>query len=384
METAAPASPTTPLSTGFRLLRTGEEGLRRMLHSIQSARESVRLETYIYDSSPVGERFRAALVQACQRGLRVEVIVDAMGSVNLSDSFWDPLRQAGGKFAWFNPITLRRWSYRDHRKMVICDNQMAFIGGFNIAAEYDGDGVAEGWRDLGLEITGAPVRELASSFDEFFSRADFQHPRLQRLRRAPNKVAAGPNWQLLLNGPGRQDNVLRATLAGDLSTARSVQIISAYFLPTRRLRNALSQVVASGGRVQLILAGKSDVLLSQLASRRLYRIFLRAGVEIYEYQPQILHAKLFIMDNTVYVGSANLDIRSLRINYELLARVVDPRLAEKARELFRGDLPHCRRIDPVTWNKSRTFWGKLREDWAYFLLARIDPYVARQQWKAFR
>ena len=383
METTAPATPATPPSPGFRLLRTGEDGLRRMLHSIQSARESIRLETYIYDSSHVGERFREALIQACRRGVRVEVMVDSFGSVNLSDSFWDPLRQAGGTFTWFNPITLKRWSYRDHRKMLICDARIAFIGGFNIAAEYDGDGVRQGWRDLGLEIKGAPVGELAANFDDFFRRADSPPRRLQRLRRAPIKIIAGQNWQLLLSEPGRQDNALRATLAADLASARSVKIISAYFLPTWGLRRALAGVVGRGGRVQLILAGKSDVHLAQFASRRLYRGLLRAGVEIHEYEPQILHAKLFIMDDTVYVGSANLDVRSLRINYELLVRVTKPRLAAEARELFDTDLQHSRRIDPATWNKSRNFWSKLREEWAYFVLARIDPYVARQQWKRF-
>lgn len=371
-------------SSAFRLLRTGEEGLRLMLDAIQSAKQSLRLETYIYDTSQVGERFREALVQACRRGVQVRLMIDAFGSMNLSTSFWDPLKEAGGLFAWFNPITLKRWSYRDHRKMLICDDQLAFIGGFNIAAEYQGDGVQHGWRDLGLQIQGPLVGALAASFDEFFGKAEFQHRRLQRLRRAPSKVATGDNWKLLLSGPGRQDNDLTAPLRRDLAEARCVRIISAYFLPTRRLRAALSQVVARGGRVQLILAGKSDVLLSQFASRRLYRAFLRAGVEIYEYEPQILHAKLFIIDENVYVGSANLDIRSLRINYELLVQISDPRLAVEARELFDGDLRHSRRIDPLTWNKSRTLWNKLREEWAYFVLARIDPYVARQQTKTLR
>ena len=384
MEASTNSAGAPSASPTFRLLRTGGEGLRLMLEAIQSARQSLRLETYIYDTSAVGERFREALVQACGRGVRVQVMIDAFGSVNLSTSFWNSLKKAGGLFAWFNPITLRRWSYRDHRKMLICDDHLAFIGGFNIAAEYEGDGVQHGWRDLGLEIGGPLVGALAESFDEFFGKAEFRHHRLQRLLRAPGKVATGQDWKLLLSGPGRQDNALTAPLRRDLAEARSVRIISAYFLPTRRLRTALSQVVARGGRVQLILAGRSDVLLSRLASRRLYRAFLRAGVEIYEYEPQILHAKLFVIDENVYVGSANLDIRSLRINYELLVQISDPQLAMEARQLFDGDLRHSRRIDPSTWNKSRTIWNKLREEWAYFVLARIDPYVARQQTKTLR
>ena len=144
------------------------------------------------------------------------------------------------------------------------------------------------------------------------------------------------------------------------------------------------QVCKRGGTVQLILAGKSDVALAQLASRRLYRSFLRAGVEILEYQPQILHAKMFILDDIVYAGSANLDIRSLRINYELLVRISEPELAAEARTIFEADLEHSKRIDASTWSKSRNFWGKLREDWAYFVLARIDPYLAGRQLKTLR
>jgi len=143
-------------------------------------------------------------------------------------------------------------------------------------------------------------------------------------------------------------------------------------------------VVRRGGRVQLILAGKSDVLLSQLAARSLYQRLLRAGVEIYEYQPQILHAKLIVVDQVVYVGSANLDARSLHINYELLMRLPDRQLAAEARKIFAADLQHCRSIERVAWRKSRTFWNKLKERWAYFLFARVDTYVARRQFRTLR
>jgi cardiolipin synthase len=139
-----------------------------------------------------------------------------------------------------------------------------------------------------------------------------------------------------------------------------------------------------GAPVQLILAGRSDVLLSKLAGQHLYRSLLRSGVEIYEYQPQILHSKLFILDDIVYVGSANLDTRSLHINYELLIRLTKTQLADEARAIFAEDLKHSRRIHPAAWQASRTFWRKLKERWAYFILARVDPYLARRQWRALR
>jgi cardiolipin synthase A/B len=369
------------LSSNFRWLRTGEDALNTMLAAIEAAKHSIRLETYIYTSSPLGERFRDVLVAARQRGLRVQVLVDALGSITLSTGFWEPLTKLGGEFAWFNPLTLNRWSYRDHRKMLVCDKTIAFIGGFNIAQEYEGDGVTRGWRDLGLQITGSLVMELVESFDLFFARATFKHKRLQRLRKASNKIVSGQNWKLILSGPGLRHGEVKRTLGQDLAVASSVKIICAYFLPTWRLRKELMRVSKRGGQVRLILAGKTDVALSRLAGRRLYRSFLRAGVEIYEYQPQILHAKMFILDDVVYAGSANLDTRSLRINYELLVRIADRQLAIEARRIFGADLQHCRRIDAESWRKSRTLWGKLKEDWAYFLLVRLDPYLARRQLK---
>jgi cardiolipin synthase len=355
-----------------------------MLNAIHAARESVRLETYIYADDPVGQQFRSALVQAQQRGVRVQVLVDAFGSIYLGENFWTPLTNWGGQFRRFNPLALNRWSYRNHRKLLVCDNAVAFIGGCNISHEYAGDGVTRGWRDLGLRITGPLAEELGDSFDAFFARADFRHKRLQRLRKPANTTAAGHNWKLLLRCPGRHHAEFKRALAQDLAGAQSVRIISAYFLPTWRLRMELRRIARWGGQVQLILAAKSDVPLARLASRHLYRSFLRAGVEIYEYQPQVLHAKMIIIDDIVYAGSANLDTRSLQINYELLVRIADATLAAEARELFAGDLAHCRRVERRAWRKSRTFWNKLKEEVAYYFLARLDLYVARRQLKMLR
>ncbi|HLE04831.1 MAG TPA: phospholipase D-like domain-containing protein, partial [Anaerolineales bacterium] len=141
-------------SADFRWLRTGEDALASMLAAIESAEQSVRLEMYIYTASPVGEQFRDTLVRAQKRGVRVRVLIDALGSIKLLASFWEPLIAAGGEFSWFNPLQLKRLLYRDHRKILVCDERLAFVGGYNIAPEYQGDGVAKGWRDLGLEVSG--------------------------------------------------------------------------------------------------------------------------------------------------------------------------------------------------------------------------------------
>src|SRR3954452_11821911 len=128
-------------------LCTGEEVFPAMLAAIEAARDSVCMETYTYSAGLLGERFREAFIRARKRGVRVRVLFDSLGSKGLPAAFWGPLREAGGQAREFNPWKLIRLGIRDHRKALICDNRVAFIGGFNIASEYEGDGVTRGWRD---------------------------------------------------------------------------------------------------------------------------------------------------------------------------------------------------------------------------------------------
>ncbi|NDA68488.1 MAG: hypothetical protein EBY09_17940 [Verrucomicrobia bacterium] len=275
--------------------------------------------------------------------------------------------------------------FRDHRKLLVCDEQIAFVGGFNLAPEYAGDGVARGWCDVGLHIAGPLAAQLADSFDKMFTRAELRHGAFMRvMRTGAHARIASPDGDLLMSGPGRGFSTLKRALQKDLKHARSVQIMAAYFLPTWKLRRALTRVARRGGQVQIILPGQSDVPLSQLASRRLYRVLLAAGVEVYEYQPQILHAKLVLIDDLAYVGSANLDTRSLHINYELTLRLRNERVAEGGRRVFAANLAHCKRITRADWQASQTFWTRLKQRWAYFILARLDLYLARRQLAGLR
>lgn len=354
-----------------------------MLTTIETARRSVQLEVYIYAGGELGQRFRTALIQAAQRGVRVQVLIDALGSFGLPNDFWKPLHAAGGEVRWFNPIALHRLGIRNHRKLLVCDGSVAFVGGFNIAPEYDGDGVTCGWCDLGLKIEGSLVPQLARSFDEMFARAGFRHKRFARLLRSPaRKIVSAPHEQLLLSGPGRGLSPIKRALKRDLERARSVQIMVAYFLPTWQLRRQLARVVQRGGQVQLILPGQSDVAVSLLAAQSLYPRLLKAGVHIAEYQPQILHAKLFIIDDAVYVGSANLDPRSININYELVIRFVNKEMTQEARALFQNCLNHSAAVSLERWTRQHSLWRRFKQHWAYFLLVRLDPYIARRQWRA--
>jgi cardiolipin synthase A/B len=366
--------------TQRRWLRTGHEVFPAMLTAIDDSRHSVCFETYIFEPGSLAERFRDALIRASKRGVRVRVLIDAFGSYALPTGFLAGLEAAGGEVRRFNPIALNRLGLRDHRKLLVCDDQVAFVGGFNVAPQYEGDGVTSGWSDIGLRIEGPISRQLAVSFDDMFARADLKHKPFFRLRKTSAKqTVAVPNEQLLLSGPGRGHSPIQRSLRRDLARARTVQLIAAYFLPTWRVRRQLALVARRGGLVQLILAGKSDVSVSQLAARSLYSRLLRAGVQIYEYQPQILHAKLVVIDDATYVGSANFDLRSFQFNYELMVRFESAEVAAEARAVFAARLGHSRPVSLKEWRESRTLWQRFKQRWAYFLLARIDPYIARRQ-----
>jgi len=366
----------------YTWLASGTDYFSGILGAVEASQDCICLETYCYTAEDLGKRIRDALVRARLRGVSVRVLLDAVGSRGLPADFWTPLQSAGAEIRWFNPLALQRCWFRDHRKMTVFDRRIAFLGGFNIAAQYEGDGVRTGWRDIGLKIEGPLAGRLANAFEEMYSRADFRHKLLTGLRRTDaNKVLTSPDHQLLLSGPGRAASPIKRALRQDLEEASEVQIIMGYFLPTWRLRRHLLRVAGRGGRVQLILAGKSDVWLSRLAGQSLYRRFLNRGVEVYEYLPQILHAKMIVVDDAVYVGSSNLDQRSLQINYELMLRVRDRGLAMGARAIFNDSLTQCRRIEKEQWRASRSLWQRLKQRLAYWLLVRVDPYLARWFWR---
>ena len=378
-------NPALPETTFFRWLPTGAEGLEAMLELIAGATRTLCFEMYIFAPGPLAERFREALVAARRRGVRVQVLLDAFGSLALPANFWKPFLQLGGEMRWFNPFRAKeRYGRRNHRKLLVADGTEAIVGGFNVGKEYYGDGVRHGWRDLGLRIHGRLAAALESSFADLYAGAGepTRSLRYRRLRRRTERALTEGPWTLLLSFPGRGHRAFKRSLLEDLATAKDVRIICAYFIPTWRLRRALMKAARQGGRVQLILAGQSDVEASRLASRSLYAKLMNAGVEIYEYQPQILHAKLVVIDDVVYAGSANLDARSLNINHELMIRIADAATAGDARKIFDADLSHCRVIDPAAWKTSRNFLTRLIERAAYFLMARIDPHVTSLLWRA--
>jgi cardiolipin synthase A/B len=361
-----------------------------MERCIGAAVHSIRLETYILREQGPAERFRDALLQARARGVRVRLLLDAFGSEEVREEFIAPLREAGVRVARFNPQRFLRLTFRNHRKLLVVDGSAAVLGGFNIAPEYAGDGVTQGWCDAGLVIHGPVALALARSFDEMFSLAPFTPWRIRRFRRrmrrdairAPHHVAGNGPVELFVRGPLHPRRLLRRVLHHDLRKARDVAIASAYFLPAPDIRRMLYRVMRAAGCVRILLAGKTDVPLARYAAERFYRRLFRRGVQIHEYQPQVLHAKVVIVDDVLYAGSCNLDRRSLRINHELLLRLEWPELAQDARAWFDACLQHAPAVDPQQWRAARTLWQRLRSRLAYQLLGRLDPLLARRGFRS--
>jgi cardiolipin synthase len=367
-----------------RLLEGGTSAYGRMWQLIDAAVETVELETYIFKSGHVGDEFRRRLTLAASRGVRVRVLLDAYGSGELPDGYFEPLTAAGGAVREFNPKRLLRLSFRNHRKLLCCDG-VAIAGGLNIADEYDGDGVERGWRDFAVEVSGDLAAALRQSFERMWALAPFGREEVRSfwLQRPRASHATPGTPQLLLSGPGCPTAEMRRQLVADLRGSRRLRGWAAYFLPSRRIGAAIRET-ARRGDAAIMLGEHSDVPVARWASERLFTKFLRAGLRIHRYRPQIVHAKALVVDDVVYVGSANLDVRSLLINYELLLRIPSPALAETLRQRFDDDVTRADALDAWRWRKERRWWQTLRSYIAYLLLARFDPYLAARKLSSLR
>ncbi len=319
-----------------RLLIDGTQFFPALCQRIDEARAHVHIEFFIWRDDARGRELLDRLVAAAQRGVEVRVLVDQIGSLGLARSFFHPLMEAGGKFAWFrtaHPLR-NRWTFnlRNHRKLQIIDGRHAFVGGMNMGREYAGEDPAIGpWHDVQIEITGAAAKKLQMAFadDWFFATEE----KLLDRRYYPLPAQA----QCLLvqsmpDGPDAPGNPIQMSLVFMLNTARQrVWLTAGYFVPNEPLLTALQLAAARGVDVRLLVSEKTDHSLLINVGRSYYEELLEYGVKIFEYEKGITHAKVGLIDGRwLMVGSANFDIRSMRLNFELNVLIRDP---ERAAEL---------------------------------------------------
>lgn len=362
----------------LEMLTDGPDRLERLIALIDGAAESLRVIYYIYTDGDAGRRIAAALIRAVRRGVAVSLVVDGLGSSEADGhKFFDPLRDAGIDMCRFVPRFGRRYLLRNHQKLALADEARAIIGGFNVDDDYFGTANEQAWRDLGLWVEGPAAKSLAGYFDALSKWAKQERPPMRALTRVLRKWSepAGPTrW--LFGGPTRRPSPWARTVRADMKKADNIDLISGYFAPNPAMLSRLDRA-GKRGCVRIVLPSKNDHVMAIWASRFTYRGLIKKRVEIYEYQPTKLHTKLFVIDDAVYVGSANFDIRSLFLNLELMLRIEDKAFAAHARDYVNGEIARSQRITAEI-NKARSpIITRIKQALAFFVMATVDLNVTR-------
>ncbi|MCX9146975.1 phospholipase D-like domain-containing protein [Erythrobacter sp. WG] len=354
----------------FTFYPHGQDRLKALVEEIDSARESLRVFYYLFDSDTSGTMVRDALIRAVRRGVSVDLIVDAFGN-DAGAAFFEPLVEAGGHFAVFSPKWGTRYLVRNHQKFTIVDNARVMTGGANISDHYFAIPAENGWCDLSVLVEGPVVEQFTRWFgllkNWVASAADGRTRQLRRLRGIVQDWQGGDGpVRLLVGGPLVRKGHWAWVFRKDLVAARRLDAVSAYFSPPRSFRRLIARV-GRRGEARFIMAGKSDISAAISMARMLYGQLLRARVKIYEFAICKLHMKLLVVDDKSYFGSANLDKRSFRINVELMVRVEDAGLAAKLREMIDHLEESSDPITPAWYAKNSTPLTRLRWRIAYWM-----------------
>ncbi len=340
-----------PVDDDFIELYTeGDELFDAMLAKIVAAEKRVWMETYIFADDEVGQRFAQALADKAKAGVEVRLLVDAWGSLFQFYRTLGPMLKAAGvnlhhfhRWYWREPF---RYNRRDHRKLLVVDGEIAFLGGFNIhrqsSQRYYG---AKRWRDTHASFKGALALQADELFEAFW-RGDKKH--LPQESKQANSVLV-PNQT---RSSRRRIACIYADFLG--GAKQQVCLTTPYFVPDYHTQKTLLAAVKRGVEVRLLVPSASDVRLARWAANAVYASLLDAGVKIYEYQPRMLHAKVAIADGQwATLGTANLDYRSLLQNYELNLVSRDPDLCQRLQAQFESDLTEATPVCATRWRQRR-------------------------------
>ncbi len=363
-------------ATRIQLLWKRKESFRAIFEAVSRAEIFICLQFYIFKNDETGTALSRLLKKKSNEGVKVYILYDHFGSLGTPRHFWQDLKKAGIEirsshpFKWRSPFN---YVHRDHRKLIVIDLKRAFTGGLNIANEYSGMLLrrrSRGWRDTGIIIEGPIVRELFDTFKQSWGTWGggeilIEEDEKAIDRSAKNRIPALPIFVYSGKRRRRMRHLLRYSI--DYSQ-HNISLTTAYFIPSRRLVERLERAVARGVKVRLLVPGKSDVPAASYAGRAFFSRLLKAGVDIYTYQGEMLHAKTYLFDECWnIIGSTNLDYQSLMYNDEGNIGILDPAFGSKMVDIFQEDLKNSLKVDKRTWSK-RPLLDKLKEH--FFALFR--------------
>jgi cardiolipin synthase len=365
------------LVTHVELLWKGRESFQTIFDAVHRAEKLICLQFYIFKNDETGMALSELLKQKNREGVKVYLLYDHFGSLGTPRKFWKAMSLEGIKilashpFKWTAPFY---YVHRDHRKLIVIDSKQAFTGGLNIANEYSGFHLrrrSRGWRDTGILVEGPIVNELFNTFKKSWATWGgetivFQEANEKRQDNIPeNGLPALPIFVYSGRGRKRMRDLFRYSID---HAQTGILLTTAYFIPSHRLIERLERAVGRGVRVRLLVPGKSDVPVASYAGRAFFSRLLNAGIEIYIYLGEMLHAKTYLFDQCwSIIGSTNLDYQSLIYNDEGNIGILDVSFASKMAGIFEEDLNHSAKIDEAAWRR-RPFLEKLKEH--FFALFR--------------
>lgn len=342
----------------------GEAPFAAMLAAIAAAKRTVVLETYIIEDDVAGLKFVAALVERAQAGVAVRLIFDAIGGFGLDAVHVDRMRRAGVKVIEYHPIAPWRarfnLSHRDHRKILVVDDEIGFTGGLNLSDDYVPlSAGGRGWYDVHCALRGPVVADLARIFRRtWIAEGGDLYPAPERAEDRPNLPANIAARVVDNTRRKRRGAIRRAYLAAINAARHAVLIENAYFLPDRAIRRAMARAVARGCEIAVIVPGRSDVRTVEYAGLYIYRWLVRRGVRILRWTGPMMHAKTAVVDGMwSTIGSYNLDARSLRYNLEVIVEIIDADIGAEMEAQFRVDEQTTTPFAIATW-ESFAWWRK--------------------------
>ena len=348
----------------FTVLTNGDQIFPAMLKAIAEARRRISFETYIYTKGEMAEAFTRAFEDAARRGVRVNLVIDAVGGA-IPDEHVQRLRAAGCRLATFNTpswYSVEEINYRTHRKSLVVDGRIAFTGGVGIDDQWKGNAQdKEHWRDTMVQAVGPVARLMEGGFYENFAEAAGEvTPELDDVQPASDEEGAA--FVVRSSPSGGASDLKRVYVLALGSARQSIEITTPYFVTDESSRWAFQDAIKRGVRIRLLVEGDiTDAMPVKYASRKHYDQLMQLGIDIYEYQPTMMHTKTFVVDGVWSMfGSANFDNRSLELNDELNVAVANRELAARLLADFEQDVKSSRRLDLQSW-RQRSMLMKARE-----------------------